>query len=204
MSDREPIPVTGERDTHRFDPEDHEHLSDPQRLEDIRYRAFLDRMRIEPGSRVLDFGTGNGAVLPELSGRVGGEGRVYGMDVSPQMLKLARDRLVDRPLENVSLVRNEETVIPLPDDWIDRSLLIFVLHEVAHPTATLEELHRVTADGGWVGVIDWKLVEDPEEGPPPEHRIGPEEALERFNGAGFTLESEEDWTESLYLLIVKK
>ena len=77
-----------------------------------RWRAAAaDALSLSPGDTVVEMGCGSGANLPHLAERVGPEGRVVGVDLTPELLGLARDRTADRP--QVSVVRGDATRPPV-------------------------------------------------------------------------------------------
>jgi arsenite methyltransferase len=126
----------------------------------VRRRRALVHAALEarPGERILDAGCGPGFFVAELLDRIGPEGFVTGVDVSPQMLAAAADRCAES--ENVALRQGEVTALPVADASVDAALCVQVLEYVADATAGLAELRRAVRPGGRVVVwdVDWATV----------------------------------------------
>ena len=101
------------------------------------------------GLTVADLGCGTGAAMAGLAPVAG---RVIGIDSSPAMLSLARQRLV--AFDNTEVRQGALTALPLQDDTIDVALIMLVLHHVEDITAVLREVARVLRRGGRLIVLD--------------------------------------------------
>jgi demethylmenaquinone methyltransferase/2-methoxy-6-polyprenyl-1,4-benzoquinol methylase len=117
--------------------------------QDPRWRRFLVS-RLPPGGRVLDVATGTGLVARELR-RCGHE--VTGLDQSPEMLAVARERLGP----GVELVRASAERLPFPDGTFDHLTVTYLLRYVDDPGAVLAELARVVRPGGIVASLEFGL-----------------------------------------------
>lgn len=120
-----------------------------------RINAPLNRLMVEvaaaaPGARVLDVGCGTGGLL---SSYAAAGATCFGIDLSPAMLDVARDRLPDANLRVA-----DATDIPFPDGSFDLSAASLVLHEMDAQVAraVVHEMVRVTAPGGRVAVLDYR------------------------------------------------
>lgn len=111
-----------------------------------------------PGERILDVGCGPGFYCAELAQDVGPEGKVVGLDSSPQMLALAARRCERHA--NVELRQAHASSLTVPDESFDGVVCVQVLEYVADLSAALAELYRVVRPGGRVVVwdIDWATV----------------------------------------------
>jgi O-methyltransferase/aklanonic acid methyltransferase len=81
--------------------------------------ALIGRAQLQPGERILDLGTGTGAVAELAAEKVGAAGQVLGVDISPEMLTLARKRLAVRDFSNVSFREGRGEAIPADTDSFD-------------------------------------------------------------------------------------
>jgi len=115
--------------------------------QDPRWRRFLVS-RLPARGHVLDVATGTGLVAHELLRR-GHE--VTGVDLSPDMLAVARRRLGDR----VELVEASAEALPFPDAAFDHLTVTYLLRYVTSPGATLAELARVVRPGGVVASLEF-------------------------------------------------
>lgn len=109
-------------------------------------RRAVRQMDLSSGDTVVDMGTGTGANLPFLREAVGPEGAVIGIDVSPEMLDRARDRVDDAGWENVTLVEGDIRDPPLagPVDGILSSFVIVMYDQPGRLVETWAEF----LDGG--------------------------------------------------------
>ena len=117
--------------------------------QDPRWRRFLvSRVEAGPGDRVLDVATGTGLVAAELIRQRGCT--VVGLDQSPEMLAVARERLPD-----VELVEASAEGLPFADDSFDALTFTYLLRYVDDPAATLRELARVVRPGGSIAGLEF-------------------------------------------------
>ncbi len=117
-------------------------------------RAVLDRADLRPGQRVVDLGTGTGAVAFAAAAQVGASGRVTAVDISPEMLEKARAGSVASALTNVAFAEGRGEAIPAPSDSQHAVLASLSLMYVIDRAATANELARVLRPGGrFVGAV---------------------------------------------------
>src|SRR6185295_6460016 len=121
--------------------------------QDPRWRRFLVS-RLPRGGHVLDVATGTGLVAAELL-RQGFE--VTGVDQSPEMLAVARDRFGER----VRLVDASARALPLDSGSFDHLTFTYLLRYVADPPATLAELARVVRPNGVVASLEFGVPTGP-------------------------------------------
>ncbi len=119
--------------------------------QDPRWRRFLvSRVEAGPGDRVLDVATGTGLVATELMRQKGCT--VVGLDQSPEMLAVARERLPD-----VELVEASAESLPFADESFDGLTFTYLLRYVDDPGATLAELARVVRPGGTIAALEFTV-----------------------------------------------
>jgi len=109
---------------------------------------------IEPGQVVLDLGSGGGIDVLLSAGRVGPSGKVYGLDMTPEMLELARTNQAEAGVENVEFLLGTIEDIPLPDGTVDVIISNCVINLSADKDRVLREAHRVLRPGGLFAVSD--------------------------------------------------
>ncbi|MBW3622047.1 MAG: class I SAM-dependent methyltransferase [Armatimonadetes bacterium] len=136
-------------------------LDRPEREREEQPRKLLDALKIAPGSTVADVGAGSGYYTFRLSDRVGPKGRVYAVDVQPEMLALIRQRAKVRGITNVQPVLGTFSDPKLPPSSTDLILLVDVYHEFSHPFEMARAMIRALKPGGRLVLVEYRL-EDPE------------------------------------------
>jgi ubiquinone/menaquinone biosynthesis C-methylase UbiE len=114
--------------------------------------AILKRMTARPIHNLLDAGTGTGRMLELLAPHAG---RAVGVDVSPEMLAIARDRLLRENLKNAQVRLADIYRLPFTADRFDAVLFHQVLHYLDDPGAAVAEVARVMAPGARLLIADF-------------------------------------------------
>jgi SAM-dependent methyltransferase len=121
-------------------------------------RRLLERGGVALGLHVADIGCGVGTVTAELAHLVGSGGRVVGVDVSPDQLAQARDRLAGPTLASINFVEASATNTGLPDASFDLVYCRFLLLHLAQPHEALLEMHRLLRPHGILVCEDGDLT----------------------------------------------
>lgn len=174
-------------------------LEDPARDAYQKPHEVIEALAPKPGEVIADIGAGSGYFALRLAHHVGPEGRVYAVDVSPDMILHLNQRVRDAGLLNVS------TILAPPDDpllpqQIDRVLFVNVWHHIADQGAYLALIRKQLKPDGQLVMIDFHQRELPV-GPPPSMKIAREDLLAQVERHGFKLVQEKTFLPYQYFLV---
>jgi ubiquinone/menaquinone biosynthesis C-methylase UbiE len=115
----------------------------------------LEKIGIQTGANVLDFGAGSGSYSMPAAQLVGPTGKVYATDIHPLAIKEIRKKAEKKEIRNLQTMLTDcET--SLSDASIDVILLFYVLHDFKNPYSIIVELDRVLKPKGVLAIIDHK------------------------------------------------
>ena len=116
----------------------------------------IEKLALRPGDRVLDVASGTGLSFPLLREAVGDEGLVVGIDVSPEMTSLARQRVAEMGWKNVDVLEStiESADIPEPLD----AVLFNFTHDVMRSPAALKRIFAATGPNSRIAIAGMKYV----------------------------------------------
>jgi len=160
-----------------------EHLYDAEQRESLPEAAVLASLGcgnpiavadVREGETVLDLGSGGGIDVILSAQRVGPTGTAYGLDMTDEMLALARQNAREAGVANVHFLKGEIEQIPLPAESVDVVISNCVINLSIDKPAVLTEIQRVLRPGGRIGISDI-VAED---------RLSPADRLARGSHVG--------------------
>jgi precorrin-6B methylase 2 len=170
-----------------------------QREEDCR--LLLEALDIKPGQTVCDMGCGNGFYTLELARMVGPRGRVYAVDIQPEMLRMLAENAAAAGLRNIRPVLGTPIDPRLPAGKIDVALCVDVYHEFSHPEAMLERIRQSLTPTGRLVLAEFR-GEDAAVPIKPLHKMTKAQIRAELEPAGFEVVREFDrlpWQHLLFL-----
>ncbi len=131
-------------------------LERSEREREERSDLLIRAMRLRPNMIVADIGAGTGYYSRRIAARLRGGGRVYAVDVQPQMLSLLRKRADAAGLRNIVPVLAASDDVNLPAASIDLALLVDVYHELEAPFEVLASIVKALRPQGRVLFVEYR------------------------------------------------
>jgi ubiquinone/menaquinone biosynthesis C-methylase UbiE len=175
-------------------------LDDPARDAYQKPDEVLKALALKPGEVVADIGAGSGYFALRFARAVGETGRVYAVDVSPDMVRHLNRRIRDAGIRNVITVLSDPDDPLLPDASVDRFVIVDTWHHIEDQPKYLGLLKRMLKPGGQIVHIDFQKRELPV-GPPVGMKIAREDLVKQMEAAGFRLAAEHDFLPYQYFLV---
>lgn len=119
---------------------------------------LVQRSGIKDGMHVLEIGCGSGAYTTFVARAVGGEGKVYALDIQPEMLQQLENKLAkpeNKDIRNIELVNSSAYDLPFDDDSLDLVYMVTVFQEIPDRSRALQQVKRVLKPGGILAVTEW-------------------------------------------------
>ncbi|MGE5630928.1 MAG: class I SAM-dependent methyltransferase [Caulobacteraceae bacterium] len=159
-------------------------LDNEQRRKALPPFKILDDIGLKEGDVMADIGCGIGYFTFPASEIVGESGKVYAMDIFPEMLEEVARKAEEKNSSNVVIVETSEDGLKIPEGSVNLAFISLVLHEIENKDKYLVEVDRVLSDSGRVAVIEWQKMES-DFGPVLERRLDQEYVTDLLKGAGF-------------------
>ena len=171
-------------------------------MEELPEKA-LEEIGIKPGMVAADVGAGSGYFTSRLAKRVGPQGKVYAVDVQPEMLSLLRERMARQKISNVVTVLGSEANPRLLDASCDLILMVDVYHEFSQPQRMLQKLRAALKPEGKLVLLEYRK-EDPRVPIRFEHKMSVAEAKAEVEAEAFKLDKVSDVLPRQHILIFSK
>ncbi len=123
-------------------------LENPFRRRLYGAKKTMKWMGVNKGMKVLELGSGVGFLSVEAAQQVGDLGRLYCVDIQPEMVKMTREKVLNHNLGNAGFVIANALALPFKANSFDLAYLVTVLGEITAPESALKELNRIIAPGG--------------------------------------------------------
>jgi ubiquinone/menaquinone biosynthesis C-methylase UbiE len=175
-------------------------LEDPKRDAYQKPQEVMTALAIKPGEVIADIGAGSGYFTFRLAHHAGDKGKVYAVDVSPDMILHINRHIRELNVSNVVSVLSDPDDPLLPDHSIDRFFFSESWHHIENQTKYLELMKRMLKPGGEVVMIDFQKKDLPV-GPPLAMKIAREDLIKEMESHDFRLTKEYTFLPYQYFLI---
>lgn len=168
-----------------------------------RPAEVIRAMGLKEGDVVADLGCGTGWFARRMAKVVAPRGKVYAVDIQPEMLDLLRGYLQKEGVANVEPVLGTETDPKLPPGRLDWILMVDVFHELQQPKPMLEAIRRSLKPTGRVALVEYRLEGTSASHIRPEHRMSVEQVMAEWPPAGFRLVQTLEFLPTQHLFILE-
>jgi arsenite methyltransferase len=175
-------------------------LEDPKRDEYQKPHDVIMSLDLKEGETIADVGEGSGYFSFRFSHHVGENGRVYAVDVNPDMILHMNRRIRDMKVNNVVTVLSAPDDPLLKDASIDRFFICETWHHIQDQPWYLALMKRMLKPGGQIIMIDFQKKDLPV-GPPAEMKIAREDLIRQMETNGFRLAKENNFLPYQYFLV---
>jgi protein-L-isoaspartate O-methyltransferase len=135
-------------------------LERPEREKEEHCSKLLPSLKLKPGDFVADIGAGSGFYTFPLSKIVGPKGRVFAVDIQPEMLKIIRSRMRTWDVKNIQPVLGTLTNPKLKPASIDLILMVDVYHEFSHPYEMTVEMVKALKPKGRLVFVEYRMEDE--------------------------------------------
>ena len=179
-----------------------EWLERPERIEEERPDQVVEQMKLKPTDVVADVGAGTGYFSFRIAPRVP-RGKVFAVDLQPQMLAIIEKRRKDLKADNVFTVKSTETNVELPDNSVDVALMVDVYHEFSFPREMMLSLVKALKPGGRVVQIEYR-GEDPDVPIKRLHKMTVAQCRKEMSAVGLVWKETKDFLPQQHFIVFEK
>ena len=151
---------------------------------------LLKNLAVKPGMVIADIGAGSGYHSALLSKMVG-SGKVFAVDVEPEMITYLNKRIKQEKLSRIVPVLSTEQKVSLPENTIDMMLLVDVYHEFSYPYEMALSMRAALKRGGKLVLVEFRS-EDSTVPIKTIHKMSEAQAIKEFKAAGFVFDKNID------------
>jgi len=165
-------------------------LERPEREKEENTSKLIKNMDIAPGDTIADIGAGSGYHVFKMLPLVR-EGLIYAVDIQPEMLQEIRDRKKKKGVDQIKVVKGSAQSVNLPENSVDKILMVDVYHEFSFPVEMLTSMHKALREDGKIYLIEYR-GEDSAVPIKKLHKMTEIQAVKEFKANGFKFQENID------------
>jgi cyclopropane fatty-acyl-phospholipid synthase-like methyltransferase len=199
----QPISLPDGRQVELANPQEAWWFYRPERVETEKPEELLDVLGIKKGDVVADIGAGPGFFSLRAAQHVGPSGKVFAVDVQPEMIDGLRRMAQKSGLENIVPILGSPDDPKLPANSVDAVLVIIAYHEFSHPAEMMHHIYTAMKPDARMLIVEYK-AEDPNSRVSGAHKMRAADILREISGDGFKLDKAVDMIPTQHVFIFKK
>ncbi len=180
-----------------------EWLERPERETEENVSTLLKNMELRPGESIADIGAGSGYHVIRMAPRVQPGGKLYAVDIQPEMIEYLSAQAKEKQLSNVVPVLSSNQSVKLKGNSIDKMLLVDVYHEFDFPYEMAVSMLAALKPGGKLFLIEFR-AEDPTVPIKNIHKMSEKQAVKELTAAGFSFMENKDNLPWQHCLVFEK
>ncbi len=177
-------------------------LERPERVQQERTDLLIENLAFRPTDHVVDLGAGSGYFTFRIAPLVP-EGKVYAVDISPQMLTIIRAKMKKENAKNVEPVLSAVTEMKLEENSADCVLIVDAYHEFSHPLEMGKSIHNTLKPGGKLVLIEYRL-EDPGIPIKKLHKMSQAQAIKEISAIGLQWVETAEFLPQQHFMVFRK
>ncbi len=162
-------------------------LERPEREAEEQTSILIENLEIRSEDRIADIGAGSGHHV-FLMAPLAAKGMVYAVDIQPEMLEVIERRKKTEGNDNIELIPGDEKSVNLPENSIDKVLMVDVYHEFSYPAEIMASIKKALRPGGKVYLIEYR-GEDESIPIKKLHKLTVNQAVKEMKAVGLKLKS---------------
>ncbi|PPK86556.1 FkbM family methyltransferase [Neolewinella xylanilytica] len=160
-------------------------LERPEREQEENVSQAIENMGIQPDEEIADIGAGSGYYTFRMA-RKAPRGKVFAVDIQPEMLDIMARQIEREDIENVELIRGSETSPMLEANSVDLVTMVDVYHELSHPREIMQNIVSALKPGGRFVLLEYRM-EDSSVPIKRLHKLSEEQAVREMKSVGLEL-----------------